>query len=156
MQAAIKAHKAVHHIAMAVVAIHVAAKNIDYYITKYAANTMEQLQHLVIQYALGLQRLELGEAASYQQLKAHEASEVMKPAAPVSDWTARGRRVLLRLQYSANSSKWISSTEAALYVHTEQQHCTSHHEVLLFLSRPLYLIWECKRFLSCSKEISQS
>ena len=153
MQAAIKAHKAVQHMAMAVVAIHVAAKNVDYYITKYAAKPMEQLQNLVTQYALGLKRLELEEADSEQQLKAHEASEVRKIAAPVTDWKARGRRVLLRLQYSANRSKWISSTEAALYVHTEQQHWTSHHEVPVFLSRPLYLIWECKRILSSNKAI---
>ena len=113
MQTAIKTHKAVRQMAMAVVAIKVAAKNVDYYITKYAAKAMEQLQNLVTQYALGLQRLELEEAESDQQLKAHEASEVMKLAAPVSDWKACGRRVLLRLQYSANRSKWISSTEAA-------------------------------------------
>ena len=61
--------------------------------------------------------------------------------------------MLLRLQYSANRAKWISSTECALYVHTEQQHWTSHHEVPLFLSRPLYLIWECKRILSSNKAI---
>ena len=55
----------------------------------------------------------------------------MKLVAPASDWKARGRRVLLRLQYSANRSKWISSTEAALYVRTEQQYWTSHNEVPL-------------------------
>ena len=77
----------------------------------------------------------------------------MKLVAPVSDWKARGRRVLLRLQYSANRSTWISSTEAALYVHTEQQYWTSHNEVPLVLSRPLYLVWECKRILSSSKPI---
>ena len=38
-------------------------------------------------------------------------------------------------------------------MHTEQQHWTSHHEVPLFLSRPLYLIWECKRVLSSNKAI---
>ena len=58
MHAASKAHKAVRHMAMAVVAIHFAAKNIDYCITKYAAKPMEQLQNLVTQYALGLRRLE--------------------------------------------------------------------------------------------------
>ena len=63
---------------------------------------MEQLQNLITQYALGLQRLELEEAEADQQLKAQEASDVMKLVAPVSDWKARGRRVLLRLQYYAN------------------------------------------------------
>ena len=98
MHAAIKAHKAVRHMAMAVVAIHVAAKNIDYYITKYAAKPMEQLQNLVTQYALGLRRLELEEEQSAQQVKAHEANGVMKLLPEVSDWKARGRRVLLCLQ----------------------------------------------------------
>ena len=51
---------------------------------------------------------------------------------------ARGRRRLLRLQYSANRCKWMSSTENALYLHTEQQRVTSHNEVTLFVSRPLY------------------
>ena len=88
MQAAIKAHKAVQHMAMTVAALHVAAKIVDYYITKYAAKPMEQLQNLVIQYALGLQRLELEEAESDQQLTAHEASEAMKLVAPVSDCKA--------------------------------------------------------------------
>ena len=151
MQSAIKAHKAVQHMAMTVVALHVAAKIVDYYITKYAAKPMEQLQNLVTQYALGLRRLELEDAEADKQLRTATANEGMKLAAPDRDWKARGRRILLRLQYSANRSKWISSTEAALYVHTEQQHWTSHHEALLFLSRPLYLIWECKRFLFCSK-----
>ena len=143
-QAAIKAHKAVQHMAMTVVALHVAAKIVDYYITKYAAKPMEQLQNLVTQYALGLRRLELEEAEADKKLKAAEASEGMKLVAPASDWKARGRRVLLRLQYSANRSKWISSTEAASYVHTEQQHWTSRNEVPLFQSRSLHLIWECK------------
>ena len=132
MQAAIKAHKAVQHMAMTVVALHVAAKIVDYYITKYAAKPTGQLQNLVTQYALGLRRLELEEAEADKQLKAAEASEVMKLVAPVSDWQARGRRVLLRLQSSAIRSKWISSTEAALYVHTEQQQrWTSHNEAPL-------------------------
>ena len=48
--------------AMTVVAVQCVASNIDYYITKYAAKPMEQLQNLFTQYALGLRRLELEEA----------------------------------------------------------------------------------------------
>ena len=62
MQAQIEAYRAVRRMAMSVVALHVAANNIDYYVTKYAAKPMEQLQNLVTQYALGLRRLELEEA----------------------------------------------------------------------------------------------
>ena len=130
MKAAIKAHRAVRHMAMTVVALHVAAKIIDYYITKYAAKPMEQLQNLVTQYALGLRRLELEEAEAAKQItgakaeaeakadakpKAGAASNVTQPLATVTDWKARGRQVVLKLQYSANRAKWISSTESALY-----------------------------------------
>ena len=41
MQAAIKARKAVQHMVMTVVALRVAAKIVDYYITKYAAKPMK-------------------------------------------------------------------------------------------------------------------
>ena len=57
-----KEHTAVRRMAVSVVALHVAAKQIDYYITKYAAKPMEQLQNHVTQYALGLRRLEQEEA----------------------------------------------------------------------------------------------
>ena len=75
MKAAIHAYTSVRRMAMSVVAVHVAANIIDYYITKYAAKPMEQLQNLVTQYALGLRRLELQEeeenkaTAQYQILK---------------------------------------------------------------------------------------
>ena len=124
MKAVIQAHAAVKRMAMTVVAVHVVAKTIDYYITKYAAKPMEQLQNLVTQYALGLNRLELEE-----QTTLAIASGVPQPAGAQNAIKARSRRVLLRLQHAANRSKWISSTESALYVHTEQQHWTSHNEV---------------------------
>ena len=145
LKAMIEAHAAVKHMAMSVVALHVVARVVDYYITKYAAKPMEQLQNLVTQYALGLRRLELedeSEAGNGEHLAKQEKERVK----------ARSRRVLLRLQHAANRSKWISSTECALYVHTEQQHWTSHNEVPMFLSRPLYLISECRRILSGSKK----
>ena len=43
---------------MSIVALHVVATIVDYYITKYAAKPMEQLQNLTTQYALGMRRLE--------------------------------------------------------------------------------------------------
>ena len=86
------------------VAVHVAANIIDYYITKLASKPMEQLQNLVAQYALGLRRLELEEE---EEQKAAEttASDVSQLASAGRDAKARGRRVLLRLQHSANRSK---------------------------------------------------
>ena len=63
-------------------------------------------------------------------------------------------RVGASLQHAANHAKMISSTECALYVHTEQQHWTSHNEVPIFISRPLYILSECQRMLSGSKYTS--
>ena len=151
-KATIHSHASVRRMAMTVVALHVAAKIIDYYITKYAAKPMEQLQNLVTQYALGLRRLEL-EDEEAAGASAAKRSDGAHPASGPADMKARSRRVLLRLQHSANRSKWVSSTECALYVHTEQQHWTSHNEVPMFTSRALYLISECQRILSGDKSL---
>ena len=95
--------------AMSVVALHVAAIIIDYYVTKYRARPMEQLQNLVTQYALGLRRLELEEAEE-EKAAGVAATRVQQLVSA----KARGRRVLLKLQYAANRSQWISSTDCAL------------------------------------------
>ncbi len=148
MKALIQTHAAVRRMAMSIVALHVVAKIIDYYITKYAAKPMEQLQNLVTQYALGLRRLEIEEAEEEAKTASTTSSEVLQLAGTEDNRKMRSRRVLLRLQHAANRSKWISSTESALFVHTEQQHWASHNEVPMFLSRALYQISECKRILS--------
>ena len=50
-------HAAVRRMAYSVVALHVAAHNCDYYIVKYQCKSLEQLQNLITQYAIGIQRL---------------------------------------------------------------------------------------------------
>ena len=60
----------VRRMAYSVVALHVASHNCDYYITKYATKPLEQLQNLVTQYAVGLRRLEVEEAADRAQATA--------------------------------------------------------------------------------------
>ena len=83
LRATIEAHAAVQRMATSVVALHVVASTVDYYITKYAAKPMEQLQNLVAQYALGLRRLEEEErqdSAAAARKGSHE------------DAKARGRR----------------------------------------------------------------
>ena len=60
---------------------------------------------------------------------------------------------MVALQNAANRAKWVSSTESALFVHTEALHWTSHNEVPLFVSRPIYMANECKRILSGSKHM---
>jgi len=112
---------------------------------------MEQLQNLVTQYALGIRRVELEEEQEKPILPtAIDTSDLVHKQ---KDVKVRGRRILLRLQHAANRSIWISSTECALFVHTEQQHWASHNEVPMFLSRALYQISECKRILSGCKTI---
>ena len=145
---ALQTYAAVRGMAHSIVALHAVARVVDYYITKYAAKPMEQLQNLVAQYALGLRRLE-----NEEEEGATKAGEVEQVASGILAAKARSRRVVLRLQHAANRSKWISSTECALFVHTEQQHWTSHNEVPLFLSRALYQIHECKRILSGAKKM---
>ena len=150
-KAAIQAHIAVRRMAMSVVALHVVANVVDYYITKYSAKPMEQLQNLITQYALGLRRLEV--ESEQQGFHVSNPGAIQPHADPHASIKARSRKILLNLQHSANRSKWISSTECALYVHTEQQHFTSHNEVPMFLSRPIFQISECKRILSGSKHL---
>ena len=110
---------------------------------------MEQLQNLTTQYALGMRRLE--EKEEREQAQRAQAGGVPQPANSQDELKRRSWRVLVTLQHAANRAKMISSTECALFVHTEQQHWTSHNEVLLFISRPIYMASECHRMLSESK-----
>ena len=108
--------------AFSVLVTHVAASVLDFYITKYAAKPMEQLQNLVTQYALGIQRLEADEA---KEAAAVSANDLQK-----DDPKLRAKRVTLRLQFAADRASWVSATECALYIMTEQTQWTSHNEVL--------------------------
>ena len=72
-----------------------------------------------------------------------QAGSVPQPANSVDELKRRSWRVLVTLQHAANRAKMISSTECALFLHTEQQHWTSHFEVPLFISRPIYMASEC-------------
>ena len=114
-------HTAMKRMALSIVALHVSANIVDYYITKYLAKPMEQLQNLITQYALGLRRLEDEEAADQQATK--------------TDPKVRAKRVTIRLQMAANRSSWISATEAALFVHCGEGRFITHTEVRVFLSR---------------------
>ena len=73
------------------------------------------------QYALGLRRLDVEQ----EQEKAAIATvgAVVQRTNEPNDVQARSRRVLLRLQHSANRSKWISSTGCALFVSTVCRLC---------------------------------
>ena len=97
MKAMIQTHAAVRRMAMSVVALHVVARIVDYYITKHAAKPMEQLQNLVTQYALGLRRLEDDE--EQEQAAIATVGAVQQRTNEPNEVKARSRRVLLRLQH---------------------------------------------------------
>ena len=101
--------------------------------------------------ALGMRNLEAKE--ELEQAQRVQAGGDPPAANSMDELKKRSYRVLLALQHAANRAKMISSTECALFVHTEQQHWASHNEVPLFMSRPIYLASECQRILSGSKHI---
>ena len=97
--------------AYSVVALHVASHNCDYYITKYATKPLEQLQNLTTQYDAGLRRLDVEKAEARAQATARGQDLQL-------DLQRRARRVLLKLQSSANRCHWFSCTELATLLKT--------------------------------------
>ena len=112
-----------------IIAVHIAAANCDYYITKYQTKPLEQLQNIIVQYALGLKRYEDNDPAEELPVK------------------RKAQSVTLRLAAAANRCIWVSSTELALFIETEEHFWTTHFDAPIFLSRALYLANECKRLL---------
>ena len=126
---------AARRMAYSVLALHVAAHNCDYYIVKYQCKSLEQLQNLVTQYAIGIQRLE-----------AEEKDALASGAEP---WTTkqRARKVTIKLQSAANRCHWFSSTELAVYLRTGGTCWMSHEEVPVFLSKIIYMMHACHRLV---------
>ena len=126
---------AIRRMAYSVLALHVAAHNCDYYIVKYQCKSLEQLQNLTTQYAVGIQRLE-----------AEEKNALASGAEP---WTIkeRARKVTIKLQSAANRCHWFSSTELAVYIYTGGTCWMSHNEVPVFLSKILFMMHACHRLL---------
>ena len=121
--------------AYTVVALHIAAHNCDFYITKYQSKALEQLQNLVTQYATGIRRLE------------EEEKEAMASGAQQMSTKERARKVTIRLQSAANRCHWFSSTELAVFVLTEGTCWQSHNEVPMFISKYIFMLNECRRLL---------
>jgi hypothetical protein len=125
---------AARRMAYSVVALHVAAHNCDYYIVKYQCKSLEQLQNLITQYAVGIQRLE-------EEEKEAKANGIQ--------WTTkqRARKVTIKLQSAANRCHWFSSTELAVYLKTGDTCWMSHYEVPVFLSKIIYMMRACHRLV---------
>ena len=126
---------AARRMAYSVLALHVAAHNCDYYIVKYQCKSLEQLQNLVTQYAIGIQRL--------------EAEEKEALASGAERWTTkeRARKIVIKFQSAANRCRWFSSTELAVYLRTGGTCWMSHKDTPVFLSKIIYMMHACHRLL---------
>ena len=126
----------------ALVAMFQAAHNCDFYITKYHAKPMAQLQSLFTNIALGLRRLED---------EVETAAAVNEP--PANPLEERARRTVLKIANAANRSSWCSCCEMACFIQTGALARRTHRPIAIFLSRPLYLYEQCRRLLQSSHEM---
>jgi hypothetical protein len=137
----------------AIVAMFQAAHNCDFYITKYVAKPMEQLQSLMADIAVGLRRMEQEEEASRAA-----STEIGSAAQPANVGVAalaaeKARKTVLRIATAANRSSWCSCCEMASFIKTGGMARKTHRPVAIFLSRPLFLYEECRRLLLRSHEL---
>ena len=124
-----------------VVAMFQAAHNCDYYITKYQGKPMAQLGNLLEQIATGLQRLESEEAEN-------DAAHGLPDTAPARERAEdRARRATLKIAGAANRSSWVYCCEMASFIRTGGDCRKTHRPVHVFLSRPKYMLEECRRIL---------
>ena len=126
------------------VAMFQAAHNCDFYITKYQAKPMEQLQSLLTNIASALRRLE-------QEEELAQASR--PPEAAPKEPAERARQTTLRIATAANRSSWCSCCEMAMFIKTGALARKTHRPIAIFLSRPMFLYEECRRILQRSNEI---
>ena len=118
----------------AVVAMFQAAHNCDFYITKYHAKPMAQLQSLFTNIAIGLRRLEAEEEAA-QAGAEQPAANSLKKTVLAED---RARRTTLKIASAANRSSWCSCCEMACFIKTGALVRRTHRPITIFLSRPQY------------------
>ena len=126
------------------VAMFQAAHNCDFYITKYQAKPMEQLQSLLTNIASALRRLE-------QEEELAQASR--PPEAGPKEPAERARQTTLKIANAANRSSWCSCCEMATFIKTGALARKTHRPIAIFLSRPMFLYEECRRILQRSNEI---
>jgi hypothetical protein len=112
----------------------------DFYMTKYAAKAQQVLSSALGPLMQGLRRFEEEQAEATT-----EKSDGEKALAK-----------LRRLVFSANKCHWFSACELAVYVQTGGHCILTHQDQVLFLSRPHYLMHQCKRILEGEKEQSET
>ena len=119
-----------------------AAHNCDFYIAKYRAKPMAQLQGLFTNIALGLWRLEAEEEAA--QAGAEQPANLPEE---------RARKTTLKVASAANRSSWCSCCEMASFIKTGALVRRTHRPIAIFLSHPLYLYEQCRRLLQSSHRL---
>ena len=98
---------------------------------------MEQLQGLLTHIAVGLRRLEEEDDAADTEPSTED----------------RARKTTLRIATAANRCSWCSVCELACYITTGALTRKTHVPVAVFLSRPMYMLQECRRLLQRGDEI---
>jgi hypothetical protein len=117
------------------IAMFQAAFNCDFYITKYQAKPMQQLQNLLGHIRGGLERLEREE----EKLSIETNTRLTN--------VERARRVTLRAAMAANRCSWCSCCEVASFILAGEAVRKSYVPKRAFLARPGFLLQECKRLL---------
>jgi hypothetical protein len=108
-----------------------AAQNCDFYATKYLSKMQQSLSSAMGSIEAGVRRL-------------HEELADQEQILSITD---RAKRVVTRMAFAANKSTWFSACELALVITTGEHHFHTHREHTVFLSRPSFLMRECKRLL---------
>lgn len=122
----------------------IAARNADHYICKYQSKPLEQLQNVSKQYADGLGRLE----REFPAECLGQADGDDDATNRLLDKKQKAKRIIMRLATSANRSTWVSATEMALLIHTQEHFWSTHYDVPIFLQKAKCMMEECKRLLN--------
>ena len=88
-------------------------------------------------------------AVGLQRLEADLSAE--QPEAPSAE--ERARRTTLRIATAANRCSWCSVCELACYITTGGLARNTHTPISIFLSRPMYMLQDCRRILQLGDQI---
>ena len=110
----------------------------DFYITKYQGEMMQELTPLFQTMVSGIHRLEETEKQEEEELKATMAqqddgtSPHPKKRKTQEDLARRARRVCIRLASMANRCYWLSACEVTVHILTGGDCLQSHNNQRLF------------------------
>lgn len=124
-----------------------AAHDCGYYITKYAAKTLQTLEPMMRKLAEGIQNLKEEEDKSLRQLDSGDPLVASNDPREQSKLTAkqRARKMCLRLAFSINRSVWLSCTEISVIILTRGAALHTHADVPLFFRKIVFMATQAKR-----------